>query len=133
MKRLLFAAGRSGTWLGLTRLGFRRPLMVAGAVALLLALSACSSVPTSSDATIGEGGVTAKGGTIACASGLHATLTDGEITSLDCATQGAWTDPPTEAEVSAAAAIGTKLVEVLAMPLTALAALGRMFAGVATP
>ena len=97
---------------------------------LTLGCASSKSIPTSSDASVSADAVTAKGGTIACASGLHATLVDGEITGLDCASNAAWTDPPTAEETTALAAFGDKLLNVLSIPLTVLAAVARALAGV---
>ena len=95
------------------------------AAALVLALAGCAStksIPTSSDARVSAAQVNAKGGTIACASGLHATLVDGEITALDCASNAAWTDPPTAEETTALSELGKGILGLLALPVSMLRA-----------
>lgn len=102
-------------------------------VASFLGCAATTSIPTSSDAEVTAEKVTAKGGTIACAGALSATLdpATGNVTSLTCAANGAWTDPPTEGETTALAQFGDSLLGVVRLPFDVLAALGRAMGSVA--
>jgi hypothetical protein len=97
-------------------------------IALLLTGCASSkSIPTSSDASVSAEQVTAKGGTIACATGLSATLDPetGNVTALSCASNAAWTDAPTDAETSALSEFGKSLIGLVSLPIQMLrAALG---------
>jgi hypothetical protein len=106
------------------------------ALLALLALLGCASsksIPTSSDANVSSEVVTAKGGTIACATALSATLdpATGNVTSLTCATNGAWTDPPTTEETGALSKFGESLLGVARLPFDVLAAFGRAMAATA--
>jgi hypothetical protein len=104
--------------------------MRALALLALLAMAGCASsksIPTSSDSTVSADQVTAKGGTIACATGLSATLdpATGNVTSLSCASNGAWTDPPTTEETTALSEFGKSLLGLVSLPIQMLrAALG---------
>jgi len=89
---------------------------------LTLGCASSKSIPTSSDASVSADAVTAKGGTIACASGLSATLVDGEITALSCASNAAWTDPPTAEETTALSEFGKGVLSLLALPVSMLRA-----------
>lgn len=105
-------------------------------VALVLVLTGCASsksIPTSSDANVSAEVVTAKGGTIACATALSVTLDPetGNVTALTCATNGGWTDPPTTEETTALGKFGESLLGVVRLPFDVLAALGRAMGGIA--
>lgn len=100
------------------------------ALAAIVGLVGCASqksIPTSSYSKIEDAKLVAKGGTIACEKGLRAVLdpATGNVTALDCAESGAWTDPPTEQEVTALGQFAGRLVDLIALPITMLrAALG---------
>jgi hypothetical protein len=95
-----------------------------------LGCASTKSIPTSSDANVSAEGVTAKGGTIACAAGAVIELdgATGNVTKLACPTNLAWTDPPTAEETGALAQFGDALLGALRLPFDVLAAFGRAMA-----
>jgi len=108
-----------------------------GGTLLAFALASCAStksIPTSSDASVTDEGATAKGGTIVCAGAMTATLdpATGNVTSLTCASKGAWTDPPTESETTALSKFGDSLVGIARVPLDLLATIGTALAAPAS-
>ena len=102
-------------------------------LAIATGCASTKSIPTSSDASVTPAKTEAKGGTIACARGMHTVLdpATGNVVNNDCAENGAWTDPPTPEETNALAQFGNKLLEVAQIPLDVLAAVGRALGGAA--
>lgn len=87
----------------------------------------CESVPTSSEGSVGEGGVNGKGGTYACAEGYTSqVLPDGSAIPGNCAKGLVWTDPPTPEESTGL----VKVVEVIMAPIDKfVSALARLIPG----
>jgi hypothetical protein len=108
-------------------------------LSVCILLTWCASqqggIPTSSDANVSSAAVTAKGGTIACASGAQIELDPqtGMVTKLSCPSNLAWTDPPTEQEISALSKFGESLIDTLMTPFYILAGIGRAMAAPVAP